>query len=94
MSIRSPPPQSSRRASCSLICCSKLNQPGAALTEYRAVLHTDPNRFRSLLGEARAAKQAGDAAVAHGAYEKLVALSKPAGPERPEVAEAKAYLTN
>jgi hypothetical protein len=72
----------------------ELNQPGAALTEYRAVLHTDPNRFRSLLGEARAAKQTGDAAAAHDAYKKLVTLSKPAGPERPELAEAKVYLTN
>jgi len=33
-------------------------------------------------------------AAAHDAYQKLVTLSKPAGPERPELAEAKAYLTN
>ena len=38
----------------------ELNQPAAALVEYRAMLNTDPNRFRSLLGEARAAKQTGD----------------------------------
>jgi tetratricopeptide (TPR) repeat protein len=72
----------------------ELNQPAAALKEYKEVLRTDPNRFRSLLGEARAAKQSGDAAAAHGSYQKLVALSKPARPERPELAEAKAYLTN
>jgi len=72
----------------------ELNQPAAALTEYQAVLHTDPNRFRSVLGTARAAKQSGDAAAAHDAYQKLVALSKPAASERPELAEAKAYLTN
>ena len=72
----------------------ELNQPAAALTEYKAVLQTDPNRFRSLLGEARAAKQAGDATTAHNAYQKLVTLSKPFGPERPELAEAKIYLTN
>jgi hypothetical protein len=35
----------------------ELNQPAAALVEYRAVLGTDPNRFRSLLGEARAAER-------------------------------------
>ena len=35
----------------------ELNQPAAALVEYRTMLSTDPNRFRSLLGEARAAKQ-------------------------------------
>jgi len=72
----------------------ELNQPAAALTEYQAVLRTDPNRFRSVLGTARAAKQSGDAAAAHDAYQKQVALSKPAASERPELAEAKAYLTN
>ena len=72
----------------------ELNQPAAALVEYRAMLSTDPNRFRSLLGEARAAKQTGDSATAHDAYLKLVALSKPVGPARPELAEAKSYLMN
>jgi tetratricopeptide (TPR) repeat protein len=72
----------------------ELNQPDAALAEYKEMLRTDPNRFRSILGEARAAKQSGDTAAAHDAYQKLVALSKPAGSERPELAEAKAYLTN
>jgi hypothetical protein len=72
----------------------ELNQPDTALTEYKEMLRTDPNRFRSILGEARAAKQSGDIAAAHDAYQKLVALSKPAGPERPELAEAKAYLTD
>jgi hypothetical protein len=72
----------------------ELNQPAAALTQYKEVLSTDPNRFRSILGKARAAKLAGDAATTHEAYQKLVALSKPVGPERPELVEAKAYLTN
>jgi hypothetical protein len=72
----------------------ELNQPAAALVEYRAMLSTDPNRFRSLLGEARAAKQTGDSATAHDAYGKLMALSKPVGPARPELGEAKSYLTN
>ena len=72
----------------------ELNQPAAALVEYRAMLSTDPNRFRSLLGEARAAKQTGDFATAHDAYRKLLALSKPVDPARPELAEASSYLTN
>jgi hypothetical protein len=72
----------------------ELNQPAAALVEYRAMLRTDPNRFRSLLGEARAAKQTGDSAAARDGYQKLVAISKPAGPERAELAEARAYLMN
>jgi hypothetical protein len=72
----------------------ELNQPAAALIEYQAMLSTDPNRFRSLLGEARAAKQTGDSVTARDAYRKLVALSKPVGPARPELAEATSYLTN
>jgi hypothetical protein len=32
----------------------ELNQPDAALKEYKEMLRTDPNRFRSILGEARA----------------------------------------
>ena len=72
----------------------ELTQPAEALVEYRAMLSTDPNRFRSLLGEARAAKQTGDSATAHDAYRKLVALSKPVGPPRPELAEARSYLAN
>ena len=72
----------------------ELNQPAAALVEYRAMLSTDPNRFRSLLGEARAAKQTGDSTAAQNAYRKLVALSKPVGSTRPELAEAKSYLEN
>jgi hypothetical protein len=65
------------------------NQPAAALVEYRAMLSTDPNRLRSLLGEARAAKQIGDSATAHDAYDKLVAFSKLVGPERSELAETR-----
>jgi tetratricopeptide (TPR) repeat protein len=72
----------------------ELNQPDAALKEYKEMLRTDPNRFRSILGEARAARQSGDTAAAHDAYQQLVVLSKPTAPERPELAEAKAYLTN
>ena len=72
----------------------ELKQPAAALIEYRAMLRTDPNRFRSLLGEARAANQTGDSAAARDAYRKLVALSKAVGPERPELSEARSYLTN
>jgi tetratricopeptide (TPR) repeat protein len=72
----------------------ELNQPAAALIEYRAMLTTDPNRFRSLVGEARAAKLTGDSASALAAYGKLIALSKPIGPARPELAEARSYLTN
>ncbi len=72
----------------------ELNQPAAALKEYEQVLRTDPNRFRSLLGKARAAKQSGDAVTSREAYQKLAALSKSDGSERPELSEAKAFPTN
>jgi hypothetical protein len=49
----------------------ELNQAAAALVECRAMLCSDPNRFRSLLGEARAAKQTGDSATAHDASKSL-----------------------
>ena len=66
----------------------------AALQEYQAVLRTDPNRFRSLLGAARAAKLAGDAPTADESYQQLVALSMKADTERPEIAEARQYLAH
>ena len=72
----------------------ELNQPGEAFKEYELSLRTEPNRFRSILGKARAAKQSGDLAASRDAYQKLVALSMPAASERPELSEAKAFLTN
>jgi tetratricopeptide (TPR) repeat protein len=72
----------------------ELNEPGVALKEYEQALRNDPNRFRSILGRARAAKQLGDIAASRDAYQKLVALSTSAVSERPELSEAKAFLTN
>ena len=72
----------------------ELKDPGAALKEYEESLKAEPNRFRSILGKARAAKEAGDLAASREAYQKLVALSGQAGAGRPELAEAKAFLTN
>jgi hypothetical protein len=72
----------------------ELKDPGAALMEYEQSLKTDPNRFRSILGKARAAKQAGDLAASRDAYQKLVTLAGSAASERAELSEAKASLTN
>jgi len=72
----------------------EIGKPGAALAEYKRSLAAAPNRFRSLIGEARAAKETGDAAEAHEAYRQLLAQCPSTAPERPELAEAKAYLTN
>src|SRR5262249_33830801 len=72
----------------------ELNQPAAALVEYRTMLSNDPNSSNSLRFEACAAKQMGYPPTARDAYQKLVALIKPVSPERPELAEARSYLTN
>jgi tetratricopeptide (TPR) repeat protein len=71
----------------------ELNDPAAALKEYEQSLRTDRNRFRSVLGVARAAKQTGDTPKAREAYEKLVTIAS-ADTDRPELAEAKAFLAN
>ena len=72
----------------------QINDAKGALKEYELSLQSEPNRFRSLLGKARAAKQAGDAAASRDAYQKLLALSGTADGDRPELAEAKALLAN
>jgi tetratricopeptide (TPR) repeat protein len=71
----------------------ELNDLAAALKEYEQSVSTERNRFRSILGIARAAKQTGDAAKAREAYGKLVTLAS-AGADRPELAEAKTFLAN
>ena len=65
-----------------------------ALQAYEDSLKSEPNRFRSILGKARAAKAAGDLETSRKAYEKLVTLSTLADSDRPELAEAKAFLSN
>jgi hypothetical protein len=71
----------------------ELKDPAGALRQYELSLKTDRNRFRSLLGVARAARDTGDKPRAREAYEKLVILAS-AGSDRPELVEAKAYLAN
>jgi hypothetical protein len=72
----------------------ELKDPRAALVEYEESLRAEPNRFRSLLGKARAAHQAGDAATSRETYQKLLALSAKAETDRQELSEAKAFLSN
>jgi hypothetical protein len=68
------------------------NDAAAALTEYQAVLRTDPNRFRSVLGIARAARLAGDSAKAKEAYQQLITLCAQADTVRPELVEARRFV--
>ena len=70
-----------------------LKQPIAALQEFETSLRTTPNRFNGLYGAARAAKLASDQKKAKTYYAKLVALCRHADSIRPEIEEAKAFLT-
>jgi hypothetical protein len=72
----------------------EVNQPREALNEYELSLRTEPNRFRSILGKARAARQLGDLSLSRDAYQSLVILSTQAPSQRPEVLEAEAFLAN
>jgi tetratricopeptide (TPR) repeat protein len=71
----------------------ELKQPAAALEEFEISLGQSPNRFNSLYGAARAAQLAGDQKTAKSYYGKLVVLSRYADTTRPEIEEAKAFLT-
>jgi tetratricopeptide (TPR) repeat protein len=63
-----------------------------ALATFKAVLEKEPRRLGAMLGAARAAVAAGDAASARQYYEATVALTEGADGERPELAEARAYV--
>jgi hypothetical protein len=70
----------------------ELGQARPALVEYEASLRREANRFNGLLGAARAAEQAGDAATAKRYYVQFVVLAAQADPDRPELVQAKAFL--
>ena len=63
-----------------------------AATEYARALKLTPNRYRGLLGAARAAEASGDTAAARGYYARVVELSQHADSDRPELKRARAYL--
>ena len=67
-------------------------QPAAAQTEYETALRQTPNRYRALLGMARAANATGDRQKAADYYGKVVSLAQNADTERPETVEARAFL--
>jgi hypothetical protein len=67
-------------------------QSADALAAFEASLKSSPNRFRSYLGAARAAKLLGQADAARQWYSKLEQLTANAEPPRIEIAEARAFL--
>lgn len=71
----------------------ELKQPAAALKEFETSLQSAPNRFNGLYGAARAAKLAADKKRSKAYYAKLVALCRRSDGVRPELEEAKAFLT-
>jgi hypothetical protein len=70
----------------------ELQRPAAAFAEYKTILKNSPNRFDGLLGAARSAQAIGDMPGAQSFYAKLTQICD-AGADRPELAEAKTYLT-
>jgi hypothetical protein len=71
-----------------------LGQPAAALAELETSQKVDPNRLHGLAGAAEAAKRAGNGAKAKAYAEQVLALTKFADTERPEVARARALATS
>jgi tetratricopeptide (TPR) repeat protein len=67
------------------------NQPAQALAAYEATLKREPNRARTIVGAARAAKAAGQTDAAKGYYRSLIDLMDPQA-QRPELQEAKAFV--
>lgn len=70
----------------------EIGQADSALREYEASLKETPNRYRGFWGAARASEAAGNRQKASDYYAKLMTLGKNADTERPELAQAKAYL--
>jgi tetratricopeptide (TPR) repeat protein len=70
----------------------EMNRAADALPEYQADLKTNPNRFDSLYGAARAAQQGGQSEKASDYFAQLVKNCEASNSERPELAEAKVWL--
>lgn len=70
-----------------------LNKPVQAFAEFERSLKRDPKRFRGIYGAARAAEVAGNRKAARDYYAKLQTLTADRDTERPEIAQAKAFLT-
>jgi tetratricopeptide (TPR) repeat protein len=64
-----------------------------ALVAFEATLKKEPNRLGATIGAAKAAEKAGDAAKVRQHYAAAVALAETADPVRPEVAEARAFMS-
>jgi hypothetical protein len=70
----------------------EIGRPIPAEAEFAKSLENAPNRYRSLLGGARAAATAGDVPKARDYYGKLLKLALKADSRSPEISEARNYL--
>ena len=70
----------------------EVGQPAKALTEFEASQRREPNRLRGLAGAAGAAEAAGDRGKAKTYYERLLAPTKGADTQRPEIARGRAFV--
>jgi tetratricopeptide (TPR) repeat protein len=71
----------------------ELRQPADALREFETSLRDTPKRFNGLYGAARAARLASNGKKARSYYEQLVALCRRGDGDRPELKEARAFLS-
>jgi tetratricopeptide (TPR) repeat protein len=69
-----------------------LNSLAQAFVEFERSLGRDPNRFRGIYGAARAAEGSGNRRAARDYYAKLLKLAANRDTERPELAQARAFL--
>jgi tetratricopeptide (TPR) repeat protein len=72
----------------------EMGQPADASREFETALRQTPNRYRALLGTARAASGVGDRQKSAEYYGKLVDVAKNADDERAETREARAFLAS
>ena len=72
----------------------ELGNPAQALKEFEVSHRVEPNRFRGLYGAAKAAQESGDREKARHYYAKLISLCERADADRPELKEAKAFLSD
>jgi tetratricopeptide (TPR) repeat protein len=70
-----------------------VNNPGAALEAYEQDLKDHPNRFNGLYGAALAANKSGDVKKSSYYYKELLALAEGSESDRPELVEARNYLS-
>jgi hypothetical protein len=68
-------------------------QPAKALVEYEAALKVSPNRFKALHGAAKSAELAGDRDQAKTYYARLLTVAATSDGQRPELVEARAFVS-